>query len=516
MLIDFLVKTRLIRVVNNKVKASSTFYKIWRFNSDIEKGVWWVKSFAEFFTLIGERETFTVRTIDGQIVGELDTEYVYRALRPGSVIRLGGRNWQVISIDELNQKVVVTEALETTTTIPVWRGHGPTISSLVIREMERIVRNLHNGGLDTLPSNVKLTSDAKKALHDYVEHVKRYRVPPLSTKHVIIDRIANETIILMLMDERVSRTLALLSLAKNPEGYTRISYYGFSIGDTSPSQFISWLKTMDKAEFEDIIRLIVPRTPYFMEIARQIQFSFGITRRISMDDEIAYKEVIRQTILEYFDIEGAWKVIEGIQNGSIRLLVNPGGSNPYAIQLLHEPMERLWSYGIEDLIAETLHGMAFTVEELAEAIAAPTNIVESKLREMRKPESRIRVFSFIDIDTGEERWALIDDARDVVESEEFADSFRPQSDDGLYLVLVKGKNGGLIHVTVTPRDLVERPETLLEKIPFDEIYEVKVTPLTSYYDGKSPKYNYVPKRIIPYIVLNAIAVLQKLQQADIL
>ncbi len=516
-LLSKLVELKMVKVENGVLKPSARFYKIWSFE-DRDRYSWWMRSFSEFFTLIGERDTFTVKDVEGRTVGELDTEYVYRLVRPGTVVRLSGRNWKVMSIDEANQRITVVEEREEAPTIPSWKGRGPEVSRNVVEEMVNVMKQAVEKGVDAvLVNGLHLSDDARRALEAYVNHVRRYKVPQPDTRTLILERVGDEAVIVSLLGERVNRTIAYALMAAMNLDYVRVSYYGFSLPLTSSvdqATLVKRLASMDPGELASIVWKVVPRTSFFAEEAKHIQLSFGITRRLSIEDGIVYEEVVKQVVEEYFDVEEASKVLEGIANGSVRIVAG-SGPNPVALELLREAPEKLWSSGVEDLIASSLKGMAFTVEEIAEMITVPVELVEAKLKEMRRNGSRFRVFSFIDVDTNEERWALVSDAKNIAESEEFSSSFRPEATDEMYLVLVKGKEGGLIHMTVTPKEALADPESIAKKVPFREAIEVKVVPLSGFEDH-SLKYSYVPKELIPYLVLNAITVIQRLRSSDII
>ncbi len=512
-LITKLQENRLIKVEDGVLKPAAGFYRIWRFNNERERYAWWVRSFSEFFTLIGERDTFTVKTVDGKPVGELDTEYVFRLVRPGVTIRLGGKTWRVVSIDESLQRITVIEAEGETPTVPSWRGRGPEVSKLVAKTLPSIALSIVKQ--TEVGESIELTERAKAALDKYRSHVLKYGPPLIDELTLIVDRVGDEVVFVNSWGERVNRTIAYTLMARLNLDYARITFYGFSLpldNDTTVEDVVKMLVSLSDKELRDVVEKIVPRTPYFAEEARKIQLSFGITRRLNPDDGIAFRETVRQVLEQYFDLEEALRIIEAIRSGSVRLMLSRG-PNILSLEILREPPERLWSTGIEDLIASSIKGLAFTVDEIAEMIAAPPELVEAKLKELRKPGSRIRVFSFIDVDLNEERWALVEDARDIAGLEEFSSSFTPRPTEELYLVLVKARDGALIHITVNPKDLLTSPAKIEKSIPFNEIYELKIVPLTGLSDV-SVKYNYVPKEIAYLLVLNAITALQKMMETD--
>ncbi|WP_194840465.1 DEAD/DEAH box helicase [Hyperthermus butylicus] len=518
-LIDYLKNAKMIKINNDgKVSCGPQFYKIWRFDAGDSKYSWWVQNFSQFFTTIGERRAYTVRTVDGRVVGELDTDFVVKVLRVGHVIRLGGRNWQVIGIDEHNGKVVVAETEQSITAIPFWKGKGPELSRLVIAELEKVIQETHRGQLN-IPSSVKLTESAAAVLNGIIGEVRKYRYPAPARNKVIVEKLADEDVYVVLAPERVVRTLAYLVMLEayrsSSDVYVKLNHYGFAVPSHSIAfNPLKFLVSLTREEFEERLREAVTRSPYFAEEAHNIQLVFGVTRKIKRSDGVAFEEIARQTLQNYFDPEAAWELIQGIREGRIKIVFNQSRTSMYARSVVEEVPEKPWVGDVGELIAETLEGMAFTVEELADAIGVPPEIVESKLRDLGKPGADNRVFYFIDVDTGEIRWGLVRDAAGIAVSEEFSSSFTPLQQDGLYLVLVKSENGTLIHAIVRVAEFVRNPEKLLEQIPFHEIHEVKVVPLTGYYEGQAPRYQQVPREIVPYLVLNAIAFIQKMQMSN--
>jgi len=521
-LIKYLIENKMIKINGeNRVVPGSQFYRIWRFDAgDTSRYSWWVHNFSEFFTTIGEKKAYIVKTVDGKTVGELDSEYVMRLLRVGQVLRLGGKNWQVIDIDEHTNKVTITEASTGTAAVPFWKGQGPQASSLVIGELEKILSELHNGGVK-LPAGIELTPDAKKAMTELEDEVRRYRYPHPSSKRIVVEQLADEIAYMVLAPEPAVRTLAYIVMLEmyreNSETYTKITHYGFAV----PSKILSFdpikfLASLEREEFEERVREAAERSPFFVETVHNIQLVFGITRKLLPSDMLVYKEAIRQTIENYFDPVNAWRIVEGLKKGKIKVGINTSRTSIYARTLVKEAPEKPWIGNIQDLVAEVLKGMAFTAEELSEALGLPIDIIESALRSMKAPGSRYRVFSFIDVDTGEERWALVEDAEEIASSEEFSSSFTPQNKDTLYLMLVKSETGSLVHVVARVIDVMKNPETIIKQIPFEEIYELKVMPLTSYYEGKPIKYQLVPRKIAPLLLLNAAAITQKIEVSNLL
>ncbi len=512
--IKILVKNGLLSIPKpGYVKTGQLFYKIWRFDKSSEKRVWWVKSFSSFFSTIGEKQTYTVKTEDGRNIGELDAEYVYK-LYPGAVIRLGGRNWLITNIDELNARIVVRETRDSSSIVPIWRGLGPEASPTVLEELDKVLKSAWEGGVKAL-NWVELTEQATKSIQRFIDEYKRLRKPLPTRNEVIVEEAGDEVILLNLMGEAAARTLGytLLYAARAYSSGIKTSYYGLSLKTTPGFNPLDLLSQLQPDELEELALEAVMKTPYYLNTLRELRLVFGqITRE--QEDEIVRREAARQALHEYFDIEGAKRILRLVQEGRVKAHTI-GGASPLARLLVTLPEEKLWKIDIEREIAEVIKGMAFTVEEIASTLGIPEKIIESKLREMRKPGSPYRVVQFIDVDTGDWRWALEEDIEEIASMPEFEDSFKPLNAEEHFIAMVRGVSSeDFAHILFSAKDVIERKDEFLQRIPFNEIYELKVIPVTDESKSGIPRYYYVSKHSLPYIVLNAIAVIQRLRALD--
>ncbi|AEM38835.1 DEAD/DEAH box helicase domain protein [Pyrolobus fumarii 1A] len=497
-----------------RVKVGQLFYKIWRFEKTSDRRAWWMKSFSSFFSTIGEKSTYSVRTEDGRIVGELDASYVYK-LYPGAAIRLGGRTWVIVAIDELAAKIIVREEKATTAIVPVWRGLGPEASHTALEALDKVLKEVYERGIDAI-TWVKLSEDARREVEKFIEEYRVSKKPLPSRDRVIIEQVGDELIILGLMGEAAARTLgyALLYAARSYTSSIRTSYYGLSIRITpgfNPLEVLSQIKPDD---IENLALEAIMKTPYYLNTLRDIRLAFGQISKMGPEDNLVKLEAARQALQEFFDVTEAKRILKLVHEGHVSTHT-AGAASPLARLLISMPEEKLWKVDIEKELAEALKGMAFTVEELASMTGLPEKIVEAKLREMRKPGSPYRVFQFIDVDTGDWRWALEEDVEEIVGLEEFRDSFKPLKLNEHFVLMVRGVNSeDFAHVLISARDVVEKREEFLRQVPFNEIYELKVLPITDDSKAGIPRYYYVSRRTLPYVVLNAIAVIQRIRSLD--
>lgn len=522
-LIDYLVGNGILTWTRDgRLRLGPSFYRIWRFDSDKGDGRnkrWWHRSFTEFFSMIGERESFTVR-YKGTPIGDLDALYVYRYLRVNDVLRLSGRTWRIIGIDDLLMRIDVEPAGREEGEIPLWRGETIRRGAGIAEEASRIIAEVVEHGLPLLPRGVILDPDAEKALIKFVEEHRSKGIPLPSSRRVIVDIIGDEYIFVTLVGQNVAETLAhiLMYLASSRESLNvsaKASYYGFSIKARGFNP-LEELLSLEPGRIEEIVWKAAYRSPLLGVVMKDIQVSLGkIGRPDPEEDELVYEEAVRQLIDTYFDVEGARLFIEGIRNGEIEVIVRRSGPpSPLSLQLRRLPAIKPWARDATPLIVKNLEGMAFTVDELADMLELPPRTIESRLKELRKPGSPARVFQFIDLTFDEWRWALVKDAHEIFGSEEFSDSFDPVDPDEAFVLMVKPMAGeSYYNIIFTPKDILRDIEGFRRKIPVDEAHEVKIMPLAdSLLKSLAPKYYHVPREIMPYIALNGAAFLQKLKE----
>ncbi|MET1129242.1 MAG: DEAD/DEAH box helicase [Thermoproteota archaeon] len=514
-LVDYLQANKLLKVRDDgRLQVGPRFYAIWRFEQN-GAGAWWSRSFTEFFTHLTEQPTYTVRDQSGRPVGELDAEFVTRLVRVGDVIRLGGRSWKVIDIQEHERRILVAAVESEASSTPFWRGKGPEISTLVVSEIGKVIQELAKGNIQ-IPDSVEISTEAKEELNRIKRDISKSKVPPPSTEQVIVDYAEDEQVFLFIGGERLSRTLAYLVMSELPreeEVYVRISPIGFSV--RTSEDVINILLSLRGDDLRERVLGAVARSPYFIEVASSIQVAFGKIDKLLESDSLVHQEALRQAASIYFDVDKAAKLIEGLRRGSIEILPIRGGEpTAYSRMVLSQPYEKPWIPRLTTLLVENLKGLALTVEEIAINLDLSEDRVEKLLRTLKKTRGRNRVFNFIDVDTMEVRWALVEDAEQVASLSEFAASFRPRRADELYMIIAKAENGASIQLVTKVSKLLENGDELLHKIPFDEISELRVVPLTSYFSAEAPRYKHIPKSLVPLLVLNAIAYIQKIQASD--
>ena len=509
-LIDVLIKNKLLNKEGDKLKIGYMFYKLWSFNNSEKK--WWSRSFGEFFSVIAERDTFVVKW-GNKVIGDLDAFYVYKYLRPETKIRLGGKTWKVISIDEDNMRVLVEPATDQGGEIPLWKGEEFQRSPLIPEYAKRVL-------YEERPEEVKVSEEAMKKIKKLFLSYKRKKLEVPGNDLFYVEKVPGGYVISGFIDQRVAEGLAHLLMYKISSEYTaavsvRSSFTGFAVtveGGTAPNP-IKLLKSVEDVEEE--LKKALERSPHLVQTAREIQLSFGKLGKVTPEDELIFQEAMKQALQKYFDVKKTKEFIEGIKSGKIKFKgIKAKTLTPLAAHVMSLPAFKPWLKIVESRIITMLKGEAFTAEELSTMLDLSPTTIENKLKEMRKPNSKARVVQFIDVEFGETRWALLEDLDEIMKKEEYADSFRPSDMHESFTMFYRTSPKEEYNIRYfKPLDLIENPEKLLDTIKDDELYEVKVMIQgDSLLRNITPRYFYVPKKALPAVLLNAAAYIQKVRR----
>ncbi len=509
-MLSYMEKNGVIKRIGGVIRPGPTFYKIWQFRGDKGPRMWWSRDFSEFFSTIPEKDSFTVKHGD-KTIGYIDAVFVYRHLRSGDAIRLAGRSWIVKRIDENTSRIDV-EPADSTAEIPLWKGEGPRRSLRVAETLMDIISDPQSAvGIDVDEEGIRFVESLRDRYY-------KLGIEPPSTDRIIYEEYNGEHIITAPLGSGVSETLAIVLsyLASREAGlnvYYRSTFFGFSIGarDFNP---IEALKSIDLDEFEDLVARAVERSPLVFQAIREIQLDLGKIGSVDLDeDRLLVEEAVKQVIEEHLNIEDSIEFIERLKAGKIKVLkTDIGGLTPLALEIVKYPPIRPWMQDLATRIARMLEGTALTVIELADILELAEKTIDSRLREMRKPEYKDhRVAGFLDYDEDEWRWALIKDLEDIVESEEFSHYFKPPRMREPLRLLVKASQGSRPReLIVNPEAVVNNWEEIAKRLP-DEVYMVKVS--SAYSEGTrddvSVTYYYTPTRILKYLILNAATYIQR-------
>ena len=500
-LLDYLINNGMIKITKGLIKPAHTFYKIWKFRPQEDQS-WWSRDFREFFSTIETNEMFTVRWNE-KIVGYIDANFVYKYLRGEDTIRLAGRTWEIKRIDPNFMRIEVVPS-KRIAEIPLWKGEGPRRHPIIAKEALQILSKPMSDGVAADVSGLR---SLEKVKDDYVKR----RLPLPDGKTVIYEYYDGEHIFTVFLGSGANETLALvLSYLVSREiglnTYYRASFFGFSV--YAPNiNIVDLIKQIKPEDFSELVRSAVFRSPHFQNVLRNIQLDFGVIGTPDEEkDALLYEEVAKQVIEEYLDINTALDFLEKFRNGEITLKVGGiGGITPLAKEILEEPPIRPWIHDLYSRIARLLEDNALTIDEIADILELASKTIDNRIREMRKPEAgEQRVVGFIDIDEGEWRWTLLRSLENIVESDEFEESFKPRHlDDPIKLVIRVNKGDRPRELLLTPRKVIENWDTIESMLP-DEMYSVIITypEWEGSRDDIMIAHYHVPKNALEYLILN--------------
>lgn len=507
--VDYLSETKIIeRHHDDSVRIGKNFFSIWSFDKKSR-----IKSFSKFFTYIRDNDTYIVRS-DGEVIGALDESYVYRVLRPGDVIRLSGRLWRVVRIDDHNRIISVSKVESSEGFIPLWNGDIISRSRSVARALYDILRR--ESEEESAISSIIDSSDLetlKRIVDSYREWFRKNNVPIPSEDLIVVEDRSDEKIILYPFGDRLAELVAYLLLNEafkriGRDVETRISAYGVSLRANGADPIKILRDICESGEIEEYVRLSLLRSPRLKDKIREIQYSFG---RVSNpeEDEFIVEEAVKQILSEFEDEYGIYDFMRDLCSGRLKIYrFRSREPSPISRVILSTPPTRLWLKDIGYSIVKTLKNTALTVSELAEILELPEDFIESKLKELRKSEDSAVVY-FRDVNSGDIRWVLVEDLYEISRDPLFEESFKPVDLDELFEISYRSDYQTPLNTLILrARDVCEPSNVLERSLRGDEVYEIKIRSVNRINSNSISFYN-IKREAVRFIVLNGISVLQR-------
>ena len=502
-LLSYMGRNGVIAPDGEALRVGKAFYRIWRLRDDEERP-WQARSLADFFSTIPKRDFFTVRSGD-LTVGYVDSYFVYRFVRPGDVIRLAGRAWEIIRVDEVNEVVEVAPS-SGSAEIPLWRGEGVERSREAAIEFYRFV-------FGDSPCRVACDQEGLTELSS-VRAWYLNRGLRVDERNVIVEVVGDEQVLLAPLGSRVAETLGLavshdLMRERGLDVRYRASFFGLSVA-TGDADLIELLRSLDPSELPALVYEALEFSPAFYEALAQARYDLGKLGDIDRDaDRPLIRGIKGHIMATRLDIRGGQEFLGALREGRLNVQRVEDPPSPLARELLSTPSVRPWVQDLSKSIAKVLEGWAFTAIEVAEELGLPLKTVQSKLKDMRRPEYyRRRVVAFLDVGTREWRWTLASSLDEVSSMEEFREDFTPLRQDGEFRVSVKrAYDSEAREKLVRPRDVTESWDDVSTAMGGDEVYELKVSSALG--EGPTVVFHYVGAGQARSLVLNAIAFIQR-------
>ena len=483
-LVELLKSNGLLKEVSEEVvRTGRFFYQLW------SKGGAGVDIRRFFSTIQNNDDKFTVKFATKEI-GSLDMTYVLKYLRPWDRVRIGGRVWEVTSID-LTHKAVNVHPAGSSGTIPSWSGSLISHSTLLTKKFFWCLRECRECGICD---------------EEVARWFRRYEVTPPSDSELLLEHNNELQVLYGPMGHRffelLGYVLAYIGLTSG-KGVVSVRVSPYGIASKNILQLLNAAKAMGlNANY--LIKESIKITPQYHMKLRELLPSFG-----TLKHPLVKEEAIRQVIDEFNNDAENTKLLREFLEGNINLrIVNTARPSPIAVMISKAPNLRPWYGGSLHVIAESLKGMALTAEEVAEVSGLPAAYVERKLKRMRALKGRLKTIMIYDVFDGRTRWALAEDLEGLARND-LKDSFTPKY-GGIYTVsLITDKlDPGKSTVISLGKDNLGK---VSEDIQADELYKVVVRPLSG---RKALTYYNIPKKLLPLIILNAATYLEGMGYAD--
>ena len=483
-LIELLKSNGLLKELGEeKVRTGRFFYQVW------SKGGAGVDIRRFFSTIQNNDDKFTVKFVAKEI-GSLDMTYVLKYLRPWDKVRIGGRVWEVTSID-LTHKAVNVHPAGSSGVIPSWSGSLISHSTLLSKKFFRCLSECEECGICD---------------EEVVKWFEKYGVSPPTESELLVERLNELEVLYGPMGHRffelLGYVLAYIGLSSG-KGVVSVRVSPYGIASKNILHLLNTAKAMG-LDGNYLIKEAIKITPQYHMKLRELLPSFG-----SLKNSLVKEEAIKQVIDEFNNDAENTELIKELLAGGISLrAVNALSPSPIAEVISKAPNLRPWYGGSLHVIAESLKGMALTAEEVAEVSGLPPAYVERKLKRMRALKGRLKAIMIYDVFDGRVRWALADDLERLARND-LKDSFTPKY-GGIYTVsLMTDKlDPGKSTVINLGKDSLEK---VSEGIQADEFYKVIVRPLSG---RKALTYYNVPKRLLPLVIMNAATYLEGMGYAD--
>ncbi|MGQ0535709.1 MAG: DEAD/DEAH box helicase [Methanobacteriota archaeon] len=305
--------------------------------------------FVENLSMIADVKTVRVRDVaTRKSVAQLDEAFVAENIEPGALFICQGRAWRVVEAGD--EEIKVAEAKDPTGAVPSWVGEEIPVPYEVAEEVGRLrgrtMALLKADGPVAARSAIQreypVDEDAADAWIGYVAEQGALELPTHETFTLEVGD--GRAILNACLGSRASETLgrllsALLSARLGTSVGLDVDPYRVMLklpGRVGKEAILSLLRETRPEAIEGLLDLLLHHTPYFrhrlIHVARRFgAIDKGADLRTIRLDKLAglwrgtplYEEALREVREEKLDVERAGAALRGIQDGSIRLVVQP-------------------------------------------------------------------------------------------------------------------------------------------------------------------------------------------------
>ncbi len=294
----------------------------------------WEYYFSNLSTIPDTSQFRVISIIENEPIGMLDEEFVAEHGQPGNRFVCSGRAWRIIQVD--GNKVIVEPVEDIESAIPAWEGELIPVPFEIAQDVGKLRRRLSNN------QKIEYNIDANslKTMKKIIDKQKETNTVPDNRRflienykdfviiHSCCGSLVNDTIGKYVATALTEKTGVSVNMKTDP--------YRIMLQTTAKPEAVKTILE-DSGNFEDVIMGSLERSSLFKWRFVHIAKKFGIIARSARYDKInlnriisnyegspAYKEVIREILLDKMDIKNSKQVLESIRKKGIKLKVEKG------------------------------------------------------------------------------------------------------------------------------------------------------------------------------------------------
>ncbi|MEM0242366.1 MAG: DEAD/DEAH box helicase [Fervidicoccaceae archaeon] len=325
--------------------------------------------------MIADTRKVPVMTVNNELVGSLDAEFVFSELENDRTFILRGREWKVLSIED--DRIIVEEVEEHKGLPPSWTGDLIPVSRNVAREAISLLRRICYGEpfekiraeyrslTSTVYENIMRVCGEQQKRGFILPHpdhlvVEKGEDESLTVIHVPLGTKGNFTLALILGKYILSRMGGGVSIKSDP--YKLFIEKSSLLRTENLEDSIYGLASQKEYELDEMLRSAIKESNAFryrmILVARKMgalgeNYSIKDSKKILRyyKDTVVGEEALREIMFEKTDMEVVLKLLRGIREGWIKIIKQPvRGLSPYTLHSIRG--ENPISYAAEGIPRE--------------------------------------------------------------------------------------------------------------------------------------------------------------------
>jgi ATP-dependent Lhr-like helicase len=293
----------------------------------------WEYYYGNLSTIPDTRQMKIISIVQNEPIGSLDEAFIAEHGETGSTFVCKGMAWKVLRSE--NDKVFVEPVIDIESAIPAWEGELIPVPYAVAEEVGSLRQLAHKNSIEKIKSLYKID---KNSIDEMLDIARKNAFVPDSKnfllethKDFIILHSCSGTMINDTIGRYVSAVLtAETGVAVNMKTDPYRIIFQCKSSSTDVKRI---LEHADK--LKETIELSIERSSLFKYRFLHVAKRFGIIARTARLDKIginriitqyadtpAYRETMREVLVDKMDIEGAQNIIEKIKKREIKISVS--------------------------------------------------------------------------------------------------------------------------------------------------------------------------------------------------